>query len=430
MSGKCKSAAEAVSGIKSNTTIFIHGAAATPDRLIEGLIERAHELRNVEIIHLHTHGPAKYASPEYAQSFRVTNLFLGGNIRSYFDFDRVDYLPCFLSEMPALFKSGRKKVHAALIHVSPPDKHGYCSLGTSVDTAKAAVETADIVIAQINPRMPRVHGEGLIPLSRINAWIDVDDDLHEAEPHAISENEMKIGHLIAGMIEDGATLQMGIGAIPDATLLALKGHEHLGIHTEMWSVNALELIRSGAVDNSRKVIHTGQTVSTFVMGNKDVYEEIHDNPAYIQLPADEVNNVTVIRQNPKVAAINSAVAVDLTGQVCADSVGSRIISGVGGQMDFIRAASLSKGGLPVIAFLSRTEKGYSKIVPTLPPGSGVVTTRAHVHYIVTEYGIADLYGKTLGERSKALIEIAHPDDREGLERAWFDMVKSAVGRRI
>lgn len=421
----CTTAAQALASIQSNSTIFIHGAAATPSRLIDGLIERAPELRNVEIIHIHTHGPARYASVEFKDSFRVTNLFVGGNIRPYFDYDRVDYLPCFLSEMPMLFKSGRKKLNAALVHVSPPDKHGYCSLGTSVDIAKAAVETADVVIAQINPKMPRVHGEGLVPLSRIDFWIECDDDLFEAEAHEISDDEMRVGKLVAGMIEDGATLQMGIGAIPDATLLSLKGHKHLGIHTEMWSVNALELIRSGAADNSRKVSHPGQTVSTFVMGNKDVYEEIHDNPAFIQLPADEVNAVSEVIKNPKVAAINSAVAVDLTGQVCADSVGSRIISGVGGQMDFIRAASLSKGGLPVIALMSRSDKGMPKIVPTLAPGSGVVTTRAHVHYVVTEYGIADLYGKTLNERAKALINIAHPEDRAKLDEGWFDLVRRA-----
>lgn len=421
-----RTAAEALSLIQSGQRVFVHGGAATPNRLLEGLVERAPELRDVELMHLHTHGPAHYADPSLRKSFRVTNLFVGENIRPHLDMDRIDVMPCFLSEIPQIFRSGRRKPDVALIHVSPPDAHGYCTLGTSVDVARAAVDTADIVIAQINRRMPRVHGEGFIHSSRINAFIEVDEPLPESKPCVIGPEEKRIGELVASLIPDGATIQAGIGAVPDAVLSSLHGHKHLGFHTEMWSDHALSLIESGAVDNSRKVVHPGVTVSSFVVGTKRVYDAIHDNPFFVQLPADEVNNPSIIARNPCVAAINSAVEIDLTGQVCADSVGSRIISGFGGQVDFIRGASLSKGGVPVIAIRCRTAKGHSKIVPTLRPGSGVVTTRAHVHFVVTEYGIADLYGKTISERAKSLIAIAHPEDREHLEKSWFDLFRKGA----
>ncbi len=411
-------AKEALQKIQSHQTVFIHGAAATPHRLIEGLLERAKDLENVELIHLHTAGDAAYADPKYARNFRVSNLFVGPNIRKNFDFDRVDYIPCFLSEMPDLFRSGRKKVHVALLHVSSPDAHGYCTLGTSVDTAKAAAECADYIIAQINPQMPRVHGDGFIHIDDINDAIEVNEPLSLGHCEPVGDLEKKIGASVAELIEDGSTLQMGIGAIPDAALSCLGNHKDLGVHTEMWSNGLLPLLKSGVVTNSKKAVHPGKTVSAFVNGSKELYDFIHDNPSVIQLEASYVNNTAVIRRNPKVVAINSAVEIDLTGQVCADSVGCRVISGVGGQMDFVRGASLSPGGKAFFAMTSRSKKGQPRIVPFLRQGAGVVTTRAHIHFVATEYGVVDLYGKTLGERAKLLISIAHPEDRESLQAAW------------
>jgi acyl-CoA hydrolase len=398
--------------------VFIQGAAATPHQLIQGLVERADELEDVEIIHLHTEGDAPYARPEYARSFRLANLFVGPNLRGRQVSERIDYLPCFLSEIPNLFRSRRRPIDVALIHVSRPDAHGFCSLGTSVDVTLAAVESAAIVVAQINHRMPRVHGDGFVHISQFDRFIEIDEPLPSVAPSPSSPEERAIGKLVAGLIEDGSTLQAGIGAIPNAVLSELKGHRHLGVHTEMWTDGMLALLRSGAVDNSRKAVHPGKTVSGFLMGTQALYDFVHDNPSVIQLDIGYVNSPTTIARNPKVVAINSAVEVDLTGQVCADSIGSRIISGVGGQMDFIRGASLSTGGKPIIAMTSRTQRGVPRIVHTLQPGAGVVTTRAHVHYVVTEHGIADLYGKTLSERARELIRIAHPADREELGHRW------------
>lgn len=417
---KHQSASEVVNYIQSGQRVFIHGAGATPAVLVQALVEQADRLKDVELIHMHTMGPAQYADPKYAKNFRVANLFVGENIRQKIDYDRVDYLPVFLSEIPHLFRSGRRHLDVALVHVSPPDRHGFCSLGTSVDVAKAAVETADLVLAQVNPQMPRVHGDGLIHISDIDHYVEVDQPLFEHARHALSDVEKAVGRNVASLVEDGATLQVGIGSIPDAVLAALTGHRHLGLHSEMWSDGALELIRAGVIDNSKKSVHRGKNVSAFLMGSHALYEFVHDNPSVTQLVVEYVNQPNVIARNPKVTAINSAVEIDLTGQICADSVGSRIISGVGGQMDFMRGAALSPGGKPIIAVASRSKKGMSRIVPTLKSGAGVVTTRSHVHYVVTEYGIADLYGKTLSERSKELIRIAHPDDRESLERAWVE----------
>lgn len=421
-------ASSAVAAISSGQRVFVHGGVAAPLVLLDALVAQASRLHDVELIHLHTSGPARYADPEFADAFRVANLFVGPNLRGRVDLDRVDYLPCFLSEIPALLRSGRRPIDVALIHVSPPDRHGLCTLGTSVDVARAAVDAAQVVIAQINPRMPRVHGDGFVRMSEIDHWIDVDEEIPEVAPHALGEAEMAIGRHVAQIIEDGATLQMGIGAVPDAVLAALHHHRHLGIHTEMWSDGCLDLIESGAVDNSRKKIHPQKTVSGFVMGTRRLYDFIDDNPEVVQLDIGYVNNPTVIARNPKVAAINSAVEVDLTGQVCADSIGSRVISGVGGQMDFIRAAAISVGGTPIIALTSRSPKGHSRLVPQLKAGAGVVTTRAHVHFVATEYGIVDLWGKTLGERADALIGIAHPDDRAGLADRWEDVLRFGVSR--
>lgn len=415
---KHSSAKEAIAIIQSGHRVFVHGASATPLRLIDALVADADRLENVELIHLHTSGPALYAKPEFRKSFTVSSFFQGANMRSTFKPGAVDYIPCFLSEIPALLRSGRVPIDVALIHVSPPDHHGFCTLGTSVDTVRAAVDMAKIVIAQINPRMPKVHGDGFIHLSQIHHAVEVDDPLPEQLSPPPSTEELAIAKFCSSMIDDGSTLQMGIGSIPDAVMSSLKGHKHLGIHTEMWSDGALELIRCGAVDNSLKKIHPGKTVSGFVSGSQALYDYINDNPSTVLLDISYVNNPINICKNPKVAAINSAVEIDLTGQVCADSIGSHLISGAGGQMDFIRGASLSPGGKPIIALTSRTKHGNSRIVPTLKIGAGVVTTRAHVHYVVTEYGIADLYGKNLEQRANALIHIAHPEDRDALSRDW------------
>lgn len=413
-------AGEAVGLVSSGQRVFVHGGAATPGVLLDALVAQASRLTDVELIHLHTVGPAAYANPEHRGSFKVASLFVGENLRGRAS-ENVDYLPCFLSEIPALFRSERRPLDVAFLHVSPPDSHGYCSLGTSVDVARAALDTAPVVIAQVNRQMPRVHGDGFVHLSQLAAIVEVDVPLPEGKRAPLSPTELAIGQHVASLITDGATLQMGIGAIPDAVLVALKGHRHLGIHSEMWSDGALELIQSGAVDNSQKHIHPGKTVSGFVFGSRALYDFIHDNPAVVQLDIAYVNDPSVIARNPKVVAINSAVEIDLTGQICADSIGPRIISGVGGQMDFMRGAALSKGGKPIIALPSRTKSGASRLVPVLKSGAGVVTTRAHVHWVATEHGIADLAGKTLRERAAALIALAHPDDREALARAAHEL---------
>jgi 4-hydroxybutyrate CoA-transferase len=419
-----RDAAEALQYVRSGMRVFVQGGAATPRALLRGLVESAGRLRDVELMHLHVEGLAEHAEPRHARSFRVVNLFVGANVRGRLDYDRVDYLPCFLSEIPALFRSGQRPIDVALIHVSPPDANGFCSLGVSVDVALAATQTARSVIAQVNPRMPRVHGDGFIHISAIHHAVEVDEPLPEPAPHRPTAEERKIGEHVASLIQDGSTLQIGIGAIPDAALASLRSHRNLGLHTEMWSDGALELIECGAIDNSLKRVHRGKSVSGFAMGSRRLYDFMNDNPSVIQLGIDYVNSPPVIARNPRVAAINSAVQVDLTGQVCADSIGNRIVSGVGGQMDFMRGAALSEGGKPIIALTSRTRDGKPRLVPMLEPGAGVVTTRAHVRYVVTEHGIADLFGRTLRERARELARIAHPEDREGLERAWVDLHKT------
>ena len=416
--GYIGTADEALSQVNSDQRIFIHGGAATPSALVDALVREARRLRNVELIHIHTSGPADYAKPEYSESFRVANLFVGPNMRGYLDNDRVDYLPCFLSEIPWLFRSRRRPIDVALVQVSPPDHRGYCSLGVSVDVARAAVDSAKFVIAQVNQHMPRTHGDGFVHTSDLDWLVEHHQSLPEVPRRDLTQEEKAIGRHAAAMIDDGATLQMGIGAVPDAVLDALKGHRHLGVHTEMWSDGLLPLIECGAVDNSLKKVHPGRTIASFVVGSQRVYDTIDDNPTMALYDVEYVNRVSVIRRNAKVTAINSAVEIDLTVQGCADSIGHRVISGVGGQMDFIRGALTSKGGKPIIALTSRTKNGRTRIVPALRPGAGVVTTRAHVRYVITEYGCVDLYGRTLNERAKLLISIAHPGDREDLARAW------------
>jgi 4-hydroxybutyrate CoA-transferase len=415
---KCQSASEVVELIKSEQSVFIHGGAATPNVLIDALVARSGTLKSVELMHLHTEGPGVYASAKYKDHFRVSNFFVGANMRAQIDHSRVDYIPCFLSEIPQLFLSGKKRVDVCLLHLSSPDKHGYCSLGTSVDVARAAFESADLVLAQINRQMPRVHGDGFIHISEIDRYVEVDVPIYEPHKKNLGEVEKSIGKNVSELIEDGACLQVGIGAIPDAVLASLKNHRHLGVHSEMWSDGVLDLLQCGAIDNSLKSVHAGKSVSGFIIGSRRVYDYIDGNPSVLQLGIDYVNNPNIISRNSKVVAINSAVEIDLTGQVCADSIGSKIISGVGGQMDFMRGAAQSKGGKPIIALPSRTKNGLPRIVPVLKEGAGVVTTRAHVHFVVTEYGVADLHGKTLSERAFSLIKIAHPDDRDGLKRAW------------
>ncbi|WP_039948820.1 acetyl-CoA hydrolase/transferase family protein [Leptospira fainei] len=416
MNVKFTTADQAVSLIQSYNRVFIHSVFAAPPLLIEAMSKRANELKDVEIVHIHTEGPVPYAMPGNEASFRTNALFVGPNMRKAVEEGRADYVPVFLSECPALFRRGILPIDVALISVSPPDKHGFCSLGVSVDIAKAAVDTAKKVIAQVNRNMPRTHGDGILHISKIDAFVQGDTPLLEAPATIPDEVETNIGRYIAGLVEDGATLQMGIGAIPNAVLTFLTNHKNLGIHTEMFSDGAISLIESGVVNGTRKKTHPGKIVSGFVMGTRKLYDFIDDNPEVVLLDIGYVNDTSVIRKNPKVTAINSAIEVDLTGQICADSIGTRQFSGVGGQMDFIRGASLSEGGKPIVALPSSTSKGESRIVTMLKPGASVTTTRAHVHYIVTEYGVADLYGKNLRQRADELIRIAHPNHRESLEK--------------
>jgi acyl-CoA hydrolase len=408
------SAEEAVSVIKSGSRVFIHSVAAAPRRLIEAMTARAPELRVVEIVSLHTEGAAPYAAPEMAKSFRVNALFVGANVRRAVEEGRADYLPVFLSEVPSLFRSGILPLDVAMIHVSPPDRHGFCSLGVSVDVSRAAVQTARTVIAQVNPRMPRSHGDGLIHVDQIDAMVEVDEPIPVIPPPVVSEQERAIGRHCAELVDDSATLQIGIGAIPQATLAALGDHHRLGIHTEMISDGIVDLVEKGVVTGEAKRVHPGKIVGGFALGSKRLYDFLDDNPLVAMLDMAYVNDTAVIRRNPKVTAINSAIEVDITGQVCADSIGDRQYSGVGGQMDFIRGAALSEGGKPIIALQSITGSGESRIVSMLKPAAGVVTTRAHVHFVVTEHGIADLFGKNLRQRAAALIAIAHPAHRDAL----------------
>jgi 4-hydroxybutyrate CoA-transferase len=410
----------AVSVINSGDRVFIQGVAAAPQVLIRAMTARAEELRDVEIVHLHTEGEAPYSAPEFAENFRVNAFFVGANVRQAVNEGRGDYIPVFLSEIPALFRRGVLKLDVALINVSPPDKHGFCSLGVSVDIARAAVDCATTVVAQINPWMPRTLGDALVHLNDIDFAVEVADPLPEVPPPSLSETDRGIGRSIAEIIEDGATLQMGIGSIPNAVLASLTGHKDLGIHTEMFSDGVMDLVEQGVITGRKKVKHPGKIVAGFLMGTRRLYDFVDDNPQVLMLDIAYVNDSGVIRRNPKVTAVNSAIEVDLTGQVCADSIGNRHYSGVGGQMDFIRGASLSEGGKPIIALPSVTSRGESKIVSNLKPGAGVVTTRAHVHYVVTEHGVADLYGKNLRQRAYELIRIAHPDHREALERSAFE----------
>jgi acyl-CoA hydrolase len=418
------SAEEALQAVKPGQRVFVHGGAATPHFLLKKLAERASELWNVEIVSISLQGDPVIADKKYKDSFRINSLFVSQNIREAVNEGRGDYVPIFLSEIPILFRRGILPIDVAIVQVSPPDKHGFCSLGTSVDIAGSAIKTAKHVIAQVNPRMPRTLGDGIFKLSDFDAAVYKEEELPEVKCSEANELSMRIAAHCAELVEDGATIQMGIGSIPDAVLASLTNHKELGVHTEMFSDGIIPLIEKGVITNQHKKKHRGKTVTSFLLGTRKLYDFVDDNPSIVALNIDYVNDTAVIRTNPKVTAINSAVEIDVTGQICSDSIGTYHYSGVGGQMDFVRGASLSEGGKPIIALPSVTSKGISRIVPSLKPGAGVVTTRGHAHYIVTEYGVAYLYGKNMRQRAKALIEIAHPNHREALERAAFDRFHS------
>lgn len=418
-----QSAEKALSVIESGHRVFVQGSAQTPLYLLRELAKRAPELRGVELTFITVQGEIELEKPEYADSFHINCMFVSETVRKAVNEGRADFIPVFLSDIPDLF---RKQMHidVALVQVSPPDEHGYCSLGVSVDIARSAVNTATHIIAQVNPRVPRTHGDSLVHTKRFTAMVYHEEELPQVDYGAkVGPDELRIGKLIAGLIEDGSTLQMGIGTIPDAVLKSLYTHKNLGVHTEMCSDGIIDLFDKDVINNSCKRIHPNKTVTGFAVGTRRLYDYVHDNPAFVFLDIDYVNDPHVIRRNPKVVAINSAIEVDITGQVCADSIGTMQYSGIGGQMDFMRGAALSEGGKPIIALTSRTAKGVNRIVPFLKPGAGVVTTRGHIHYVVTEYGVAYLFGMNLRQRARALVEIAHPDDREMLEKACYERFK-------
>lgn len=417
MGMKYPTAQEAINAIKSGQRVFMQGSAATPSILLKSLFERKGELKNVELVSISTLGNVVFNSKELGGSFFINSLFVSDSVREMVNSDCGEYVPVFLSEIHLLFERNILELDVALIHVSPPDKHGFCSLGTSVDVTRSAVKNAKQVIAQINKQMPRTHGDGIIHVDEIDAFLEVDELLPEVNyKKSVDDADRAIGKYCAELIEDGSTLQLGIGAIPDAVLSCLHQHKNLGIHTEMFSDGIIPLVEKGVINNKNKKNHPGKIVTGFVIGTKKLYDFVDDNPQVAFLDVGYVNDTKVIRANPKVVAINSAIEIDITGQVCSDSIGTYQYSGVGGQMDFIRGAALSEGGKPIIAMKSTAKNGASKIVPLLKEGAGVVTTRAHVHYVVTEYGVAYLFGKNLRQRAMALLNIAHPKHREWLEK--------------
>jgi len=411
------SAGEAVAGIKSADQVYVHCAAAAPSVLLDALVARAVELRDVGMIHLHIEGPGPHLAPEMAPHFRHRALFVGPNARAAVNEGRADYVPVFLSDVPRLFDSGELPLDAVLVNASPPDRHGFCSLGVSVEAMHAAIRAAGTVIVQLNSQMPRTLGESFIHVNDIDLAVEVDVPPYEHRQASVGDVERKIGGFVAELIPDGATLQLGIGAIPAATALALGGHRDLGIHTEMFTDPVVDLVEAGVITGARKERNRGKIVTAFLMGSQRLYDFAHDNPMVEMRSVDFTNDTHVIRSFGTMMAINSAIEVDLSGQVVADSIGPRIYSGVGGQMDFVRGATLAPNGRAIIALPSTAAGGsVSRIVPTLGPGAGVVTTRAHVRTVVTEWGIAELFGRSLRERAAALIGIAHPDHRDRLRR--------------
>ena len=422
MQYKTVTAEEAVKVIKSGDRIHLSSVAVTPHALINPLVERGRrgELKDVKFQHIHTEGPAPYADPQFEGVFQLESFFVGGNVRKVTQAGYADYIPVFLSETQKLIREGYLNVNVAMVQVSKPDRHGYVSLGTSVDATLAAVETADVVIAQINKYVPRTWGDAQINMRDIDYFVEHDEPLYIHNNAPLSDVERAIGHNVAELVEDGACLQMGIGGIPNAVLAELGNHKDLGVHTEMFSDGILPLVEKGIVNGKAKQIDKGKMVASFLMGSQDLYDFVDDNPQVAMMDVAHTNSVSTIRKNKKVTAINSALAVDITGQVCADSIGTTHYSGVGGQIDFIRGAGYSEGGKPIIAMPSVTGKGVSKISPTLMEGSGVVTTRANMHWLVTEYGAVNLYGKTLQERARLITSVAHPEHREMLDKAAFD----------
>jgi acyl-CoA hydrolase len=401
--------------------VFVHGAAATPTPLLDALAARV-DLEGVTLYHMHTNGPAPFAEPQHRGRFLSISLFTGQPLRTAINEGRADFMPIFLSDIPCLFSSRKVPLDVALVQLSPPDRHGYCTLGTSVDTALAAAHSARYVIAEINDQMPRTHGNTIVPFSRVDAFIHTDRPLWAADPATPTPIEDAIGAHVASLVPNGATLQMGIGAIPDAALRRLFDKHDLSVHTEMLSDGVIDLVQAGVITNRLKNVHPGRTVTSFIFGTKRLYDWVHDNPLVEFHPCDRTNDTALIRKNDRVIAINSAVEVDLSGQVSADSMGFKIYSGIGGQMDFMRGAALSKEGKPILAMPSTAAGGkVSRIVMALKPGAGVVTTRGHVHWIVTEYGAANLFGKSLRERADALISIAHPDFRAELRREYAEI---------
>jgi len=417
-------AKEALSIIQSNTRVFIHGSVCTPAYLLNELAKESGRLKKVELVSITLKGDLEIMKPLYGESFHMNSLFVSAPIREAVAEGRADFIPVFLSDIPYLFKSKTLELDTAIVQVSPPDRHGYCSLGVSVDIARSAVDHARQTIALVNPSMPRTHGDGMIHTDRFTKMVFHDSPLpEESYSSKVGHTELQIGKHIAEMIDDGSTLQMGIGTIPDAVLSFLNNHKNLGVHTEMLSDGIINLVEKDVINNKCKAKHPNKTITSFAIGSKKLYDYVNDNSSFGFLDIEYVNNPHVIRQNPKVIAINSAIEVDLTGQVCADSIGDYQYSGIGGQLDFMRGSALSAGGKPIIALNSRTAKGIPRIVPHLKEGAGVVTTRGHVHFVVTEYGVAFLFGKNLRQRAKALIDIAHPDDREILMKYCFERFK-------
>ncbi len=411
------SAPEAVSAIRSGQQVFVHGGAATPSVLLEALAARAGELRDVGVVHLHTEGPAPHLAPELAASFRHRALFIGANARAAVNDGRADYVPIFLSDIPELFTSRALPLDVALLNVSRPDAHGYCSLGTSVDAALSAVQAATTVVAQLNAAMPRTLGDSFVHVGQIDLGVEVDAPPHPHALPAIGAIERDIGAFVAELVPDRATIQMGIGSIPAAVALALRDKRDLGVHTELLTDPVLDLVEAGAVTGAAKEINRGKIVTAFLMGSQRLYDFVDDNPMIEMRPVDYTNDTAVIRRFRRMTAINSALSIDLTGQVSADSIGTRFYSGVGGQMDFMRGAALAEDGRAIIALPSSAAGGtISRIVPVLAEGAGVVTTRAHVRTVVTEFGVAELFGRSIRERADALVAIAHPDFRDDLAR--------------
>lgn len=415
------SAVEALRPVESGHRLFVQGGASTPTALLGALALERDRLRGVELVFISLLGPVFVDQPGMESHFHLDALFVSAPVREAVEAGRADFVPVFLSEIPELFKRRILPLDGAIVQVSPPDRSGYCSLGTSVDVARSAVDSARYVVAQVNPNVPRTHGDGMIAMSRFAAMTWDDTPLPEVDFRGeIGEVERTIGRRVAALIEDRSTLQIGVGSIPDAVLGELSGHRDLGVHTEMFSDGLVDLCERGVVTNRYKTVHRNKTVTGFAVGSRRLYDYVDDNPAFAFLDIDYVNEPAVIARNPRVVAINGAIEIDLTGQVCADSIGTRQYSGIGGQLDFMRGAALSEGGKPIIVLPSRTRGGIARIVPTLRPGAGVVTTRGHVRHVVTEYGVADLFGRNLRERAKRLIELAHPDDRASLHRACFE----------